>query len=801
MINAIKSTIICTLLFSVFSIYGQTVTVVNQTTQEAIENVAIFNVEKSKFTQTNQAGIASLEQFSESDILLFQHPSYHEFSIPFNALSKNNTKISLTEKIIRFESVVISANKWEQDKSEVPNKILDISLAEVEFKNPQTAADLLEATGQVFVQKSQLGGGSPMIRGFAANRVLIVVDGVRLNNAIYRGGNLQNVISMDVNSLKGAEVVFGPGSVIYGSDAIGGVMDFHTLEPDFSPDGFKINGKTLTRLSSVNEEKTGNIQLEMAGKNVASSISYSYSDYGHLVTGNERNSKFPDFGKRASYVLRINGKDSIIINPDPNRQVFSGYNQHNLQGKLRAKISNNLRFDYGFYFSTSSNIPRYDRLIETRNGLPTNAEWYYGPQKWMMHMIKARLFQPKGIFDAGKITLAYQNVEESRHDRKFQDDVLRSRTENVDILSLNADFDKVVNAHHFFYGIEAVSNNVTSNAFTQNIETGLIGATATRYPDGGTDFYSTAAYFYYKNKLKEELILNMGFRYSYFDLKSKFENQSFFNFPFTKIKINNGAINGSLGLVYKLSPIWKFDFSISSGFRSPNLDDVGKVFDSEPGNIVVPNQDLKPEFSYNFEIGITARLHENLKLYAVGYVTFLEDAMVRRNALFNGQDSIIYDGVSSRVQALVNTGRATVYGASFNFQWQLHPNWSIISMLTFSDGEDKSENIPLRHTTPVFGQTSLSFQNEKMRIDLYSKYNGKRKFSNLPPSEQNKTHLYTTDGSLAWYTINLKASYTITDHFTINAGIDNILDKHYRPYSSGISAPGRNFSVALRTRF
>ena len=174
-------------------------------------------------------------------------------------------------------------------------------------------------------------------------------------------------MSDSLNCLR-AEVVFGPGSVIYGSDAIGGVVDFHTLEPDFSPDGFNINGKTLTRLSSVNEEKTGNIQLEMAGKNVASSISYSYSDYGHLVTGNERNSKFPDFGKRASYVLRINGQDSIVKNPDPNRQIFSGYNQHNFQGKLRAKISNNLRFDYGFYYSTSSNIPRYDRLIETRNG-------------------------------------------------------------------------------------------------------------------------------------------------------------------------------------------------------------------------------------------------------------------------------------------------------------------------------------------------------------------------------------------------------------------------------------------------
>jgi hemoglobin/transferrin/lactoferrin receptor protein len=94
--------------------------------------------------------------------------------------------------------------------------------------NPQTSADLLANSGHVFVQKSQLGGGSPMIRGFSTNRVLITVDGIRLNNAIFRGGNVHNVISINPFNIEKTEIILGSGSVIYGSDAIGGVMNFYT---------------------------------------------------------------------------------------------------------------------------------------------------------------------------------------------------------------------------------------------------------------------------------------------------------------------------------------------------------------------------------------------------------------------------------------------------------------------------------------------------------------------------------------------------------------------------------------------
>ena len=140
----------------------------------------------------------------------------------------------LTTSSISLDEVVVSANRWEQEKIEIPYRVARISMRDAAFQNPQTSADLLSSDGYVYVQKSQLAGGSPMLRGFATNRVLLVVDGVRMNNAIFRLGNVQNVISLDAGSFEDAEVLFGPGAVMYGSDAIGGVMDFHTLKPSLS---------------------------------------------------------------------------------------------------------------------------------------------------------------------------------------------------------------------------------------------------------------------------------------------------------------------------------------------------------------------------------------------------------------------------------------------------------------------------------------------------------------------------------------------------------------------------------------
>ena len=178
------------------SLFSQQVKVLNKLTKEPVFGVAIYNEDKTKSVITNFKGEAHLDKFSDSETIYFQHLSHLIQSLKKSEILKT-LNVFLVSSTQGLEEIVISASKFEQNKKDIPQKIISINNKAIQFTNPQTSADLLETTGQVYVQKSQLGGGSPMIRGFSTNRLLITVDGVRMNNAIFRGGNLHNVISID----------------------------------------------------------------------------------------------------------------------------------------------------------------------------------------------------------------------------------------------------------------------------------------------------------------------------------------------------------------------------------------------------------------------------------------------------------------------------------------------------------------------------------------------------------------------------------------------------------------------------
>lgn len=783
---------------------AQKVRVVDKDLRTPIENVTVYTEDGSS-TLTNANGIADISGFKHYTLLHFQHPAYVNKSIPFiDRQNKGDTvEVDLTESIISIDEVVISANRWEQPKEDIPHKIVSISPKTTAFNNPQTSADLLESTGQVFVQKSQLGGGSPMIRGFAANSVLIVVDGVRMNNAIFRSGNLQNVISIDPNILEKAEVVFGPGSVIYGSDALGGVMNFQTKKLIFSENQqLATTGNALIRTSGANNEKTIHAHVNVAGNRLSALTSITFSDFDDLRTGQNRTSEFPDYGKREYYVTRVGTEDRIVTNDDENLQVPSGYSQFNLLQKFHYKIDPKKDMVYALNYSTTSDIPRYDRLIEEEDGLPVSAEWFYGPQRWMMHSLQFNVKQTGGLFNRLKVTLGYQNMEESRNNRNYQDPWLRARTEQVDMFSANIDFDKALDENkHVYYGFEGLYNDVKSTAFRRNIDDGTRSTLSTRYPSGGSDYTGLASYMSYFWKINPKVNINAGLRFNYVKLTARIAEEDDLGFDFDRLDIENGSVNGSLGLVFKPQASWKFDFLASTGFRAPNIDDVGKVFDGANGIVVVPNPSLAPEYAYNLESSVSKTISGRLRLTATFFVTFLDNAMVRDEFTFNGQDSIIFDGIPSKVEALVNTGNAFILGGSFNFLWDISRDFSLASSLTYNNGEDRTNDEPLRHTTPLFTRTSLIYNHNKIKAELSLRTSAKRDFEDLSPSERSKTHLYTEDGALAWQVLDLKAAYQFNNTWNMTGGVENIFDKHYRPYSSGISAPGRNFYLALRLNF
>ncbi len=780
------------LFFSIFQeVQAQSIQIVDKEAEKSIENVLVYDGYGNQAV-SNKNGIAEISQLA-TGLITFQHLGYETLLIPKVDINK---VVYLNPSSISVKEIVVSANKWEEDITELPITVAKISREEIALKNPQTAADILSQSGEVFIQKSQLGGGSPMIRGFAANSILISVDGIRMNNAIYRSGNLQNIIALDGLTTESAEVVFGPGSVIYGSDALGGVMDFHTITPTLNT----ISGEAFGRFSSANLEKTGHLKLNIGGKKTAFMAAITYSNFNDLLAGANHRGKFPTFGARPEYVERINSKDSIVQNTNSNKQVYSGYSQFNGLLKFRYKISDDVEMAYAFHFTNVSDVPRYDRLTEYKDDTLKYAQWYYGPQKWLMHHLQIKSNKETSISTQAKFTAAYQQVEESRHDRKLNSSDLRHRTENVSILNLNYDAFKELYTNTIYYGAEAVYNKVNSVATLKNITTNKFIPAATRYPDGGSTWMSFAAYANLKHYFSTSLILNTGIRYSQVVLESKFNDKTFHNFPYDEININTGAANGSIGLVWKISNELNIKSSLSSGFRAPNVDDIGKVFDSEPGNVVVPNEDLQPEFSYSGEVTFSGKINYKLEYSFTGYYTRLTDAMVRRDFIFNGQDSILYDGELSNVQALVNTGKAYIGGVSGNLTYTKE-SFTLASTLTYTTGRDLIDDVPLRHTAPLFGQTSLAYKKEDLTVVVTQRYNGAKTFNELSPSEQNKPHIYTPDGSLAWTTTSINAQYQINKILTVNGGVENLFDLHYRPYSSGISAPGRNFIASVKASF
>ena len=573
--------------------------------------MAVFNADKTKSGISDFDGKVALDTFDADEIITFQHIAFINRELRKSDISN---LVFLKPKEFGLDEIVISASKFEQSKKEVPQKITSLKAEDILFATPQTSADLLQNSGQVFIQKSQLGGGSPIIRGFSTNRLLISVDDVRMNNAIFRGGNVQNVISIDPFSIRNTEIILGAGSVIYGSDAIGGVMNFYTQKPKLSNSdslSFKANG--LLRYASASNEKTSHFDINFGLKKWAFFTSVSFTDFDDFKMGKHG----PDDYLRPEYVLTNNGIDQIVENSDPREQKFTGYNQVNFLQKAHYRQDDKMSFDLGLHYTATSDYPRYDRLIRYGNdNVLRSAEWYYGPQRWFLGNFQMTVRDSNSnLYDQIKITAAYQNFKESRIERNLNSEIRRTREENVDAISANFDFEKSVSDRSkIFYGAEYLFNKIGSSGEQSNIFNNTSEGIASRYPDGST-WQSAAVYFSYKYKPNKKLTIQSGIRYNHILIRSDLtENNAFFNFPFNNANLNTGALTGTAGLSWIPNDIIQWKFNISTAFRAPNIDDVGKVFDSEPGSVVVPNANLKPEYAYGGELGVTFNFETMLYL-------------------------------------------------------------------------------------------------------------------------------------------------------------------------------------------
>lgn len=721
-------------------------------------------------------------------------------------LSVAQTELPDTVQTNSMDEVIISANKAEETRKTISQQVQLMTAKQIRQAQAQTTADLLSNTAGIFVQRSQMGGGSPVLRGFEASRIVLVVDGVRLNNLIYRAGHLQNILSLDNNSLERVEVLFGPSSTMYGSDALGGVVHLYTKSPKFAHSNEKMNLKVdaFTRFGSANDEFTGHVDVNIGGKKFASFTSITASNFGDLRGGENQNPFYDgEYGVRPTYVETFNGVDSLVKNDDRYLQVQSAYKQVDIIQKFLYKQNERTTHGLNVQLSTTSDVPRYDRLTDPDGTGLRNAEWYYGPADRFMVAYDFNQKRETGFFRRIHAGVNMQSVEESRHQRRFGRTGLQHRIENVNVLGANIDLQHIATRHVVNFGMDAQLQSLISTAEEENIETGETEPLDTRYPDGDNSMMNIAVYFSHQWRINDHLTLTDGARIGISSLKSTFEDTTFFKLPYREVNQNNTVYSGSIGFIHIPNDDLKFTAMLSTGFRVPNVDDLSKVFETAQGAIIVPNEDIEPEKTVTGEIGITKIYNGKTSWENTVYYTSFYDAIVTDVFTYNGQDSILYDGVLSQVLANQNKDKAYIYGFSSSFRTRLMEDFvlSLSASWTYGRVKTDSADVPLDHIPPFVARMGLNYNYKKFSTDFFINYNGWKKLKDYSNSGEDNLQYATADGMPAWFTLNWRASYQVHKLITIQAGVDNIFDTQYRTFASGINGPGRNIFGTLRFTF
>ena len=702
-----------------------------------------------------------------------------------------------------LKDVVVYANKFPTLSKNIIQTIGVITDKNL-IQYQSTTADILTASGQVFVQKSQQGGGSPVIRGFEASRILLLVDGVRMNSAIFRSGHLQNIITVDNMSLDRVEVNYGPSSTMYGSDALGGVINLFTKAPQLhNSKKWKTNGNMIYRYASGQNENRQHIDFNIANHKWAFVSSFTNSRFGDLRQGNKRLAAYPDFGKRLFYVSTENGVDVIKDNrANVNIQKNTEYDQIDFLQKILYKPSANTEHLLNFQLSNSSNINRYDRLSESSKGVPVFAEWYYGPQLRNMISYKLNKTQLKGYFQELTINANYQHLEESRITRRFQSNNKDTRLEKVDIFGLVADFLHTDKNGEIHIGVESYYNIVQSTANRTNTSSLAKTPIPTRYSDGPTNMSYQAVYVQQTKYLHPKWVLNDGLRLNFVQLNAQFKDTALMHLPFTEAKQNNTALTGNIGIAYNGDKGIRSTFGISSGFRAPNVDDLTKVFDTRTGYVLVPNKNLKPEYTYNAEWTIS----KSSSLYSIGdsvFYTLFDNAWVGDKFTWNGKSAILYQGVLSDVYATQNKAKANLYGFNVNGRLRIMQGTELNATYTYTKGNyiDQSKRMPLDHIPPAYGRFGLKHNNKVWNAEIFSVFNSWKRIAGYNLNGEDNEIYATKDGMPSWMTLNFNAQFIPTQDLTIGFGVENITDLNYRHFASGISAVGRNYLLSCKVNF
>lgn len=686
-----------------------------------------------------------------------------------------------------MQEIVVTATRYEKSTFEVPMGITVVNRDEIEEKNPRTTAEALRHKAGIWIQKTGHLGGSPILRGFMGNRVIYLFDNIRRNTAsIFGGPNsfLQNIDALDIDRI---EVVRGPGSVLYGSDAIGGVVNVITNErPIFSKE-LKYGGRFYTRYGSVDEELSTRVEVFSAYKNFYAFWGGTYRDINDLEGGRGMGTQDPARWREINWDAQLNYKWG--------KHSFEFFVQDFSRPRGR-------RFD------------KPDRVQGSERdlfGLQYKGEGFGKIEsvKWVGYYHDQRSYRRKD----GKV------LDESHR---------RDVTWGTEVVLTAKPFGgaKLTGGFHFHYDkIKAA-----------NFDKG------TQDPD--VDWYNPAVFLFYEWQVLSRLRLELGLRWDQFILQSQAP-------PFSKLAnsvqdaINNGelslkdlelddttdAVTGGVGLILSLTDYLNAVFHFGRAFRAPNKSDMLR-FGQFTFGFNVPTTGLKPESSFTYEAGLRAE-HEDFAAAATFFYTEVEDAIVSQPGVFAGKDFIDVNGngvkdpgedvfVKSNTSGLIEAWGVELEGKYYLPQKPLEHILGKSALMLYGNftwiyGRDTGLDEPLDRAFPANGLIGFYWSDhrdpELRRYWLAFEVWMVRRFSRIQSTRLKKdpafkvdpqdksSPLLRPDGSVPGFTIfNLRAGMHLTKYSTFTIGVRNLTDKKYRVKDSRIDAPGINFVFSLELR-
>ncbi|MEE4272612.1 MAG: TonB-dependent receptor [Thermoanaerobaculales bacterium] len=662
------------------------------------------------------------------------------------------------------DQITVTAARQELLSGEVAAPVTVITSDRLEELQPEKMADLFKMIPGVEVEGDGPFRGIPVIRGLTSNRVLILVDGQRLNNAreSTEFAGIQPSL-VNLGEVERIEVLRGPASVQYGSDAIGGVVNIITRRPNLGADDFKIFGNVSYEYGTASESQNGTLRLGGAGRRLGFEVGASIEDVDDYVaaSGAHQDERY------AQYTL----EDDTVPNSGVQQQAFDGSFSvlTGDQGVFKVNAEVVRTEDIGFPgFARDSGIEIYFPTFD-RDKLA--ASWASGPM---------------AIFDDLTVNAWYQYVDkESVRNLSVpgfaQNQYTRSE---IDSIGFNTQGISTVGANHLTYGIDFYQDDLHDTALTEYpLFPWIPPSDQVVVPDSTQR--GLGLYISDRISASDRLTINVGLRGDTFTFDSDENDTRYTGEP---LDTSDSAISGNIGVIYALTDHVNLTGLVARGYRTPNIQERTFFGPATTGDtFILQNPDLNPESSWNYEVGFKVRYDQA----SGGLNLFYNDLTDFIGFEFLGEQDPI---TGLELARFANFEKARIWGVELDLEWIFGRWWSVFGTFAYLEGDNRTTGEPLPYIAPWKVTAGVRYQRSKWWAEADLRHLGEQ--DRLPPGDPD-----FDSGTEPFTVIDLRGGYDFAFGLGVLVSLENIFDELYNEPFNNRPEPGINLRATVRYRF